>query len=355
MSGFIQSILPFGNRAPAMAVASVNKQWTTAQDGLDKLKFTEAEVPQPKDGEVLVKVLAVSLNYRDTEDGAGLGGPSAVLGHVRDRGGEQVVADQDGHAGHVHLQPEPPDGPGDGGGHGDGARAAAGWGADRVPVLRGGSAGGGAGLHDGRGGGVPADRVGDGVDVHQRHAAAGGGGGRNQAGGAGDGAAAGHGRGGGGGPPDRAGGRPADHHHVVVGRQAGAGQDGARGGRGHQLPDALGVAGPGAGGDAGRGGVHHLRDGRGAHAAQELREDEAAPPGARQLNVNVLALRRNVTLRGILNGPRDRFEEMVRFYEQHEIRPVVSRVFAMDEADKAFAFLHSGGHFGKVVIKVADK
>jgi NADPH:quinone reductase-like Zn-dependent oxidoreductase len=43
------------------------KQWTTALDGLDKLQFGDAERPSPKDGEVLVKIEAVSLNYRDTE------------------------------------------------------------------------------------------------------------------------------------------------------------------------------------------------------------------------------------------------------------------------------------------------
>lgn len=44
-----------------------NKQWTTAQDGLENLKFGETELPVPKDGEVLVKIKTVSLNYRDTE------------------------------------------------------------------------------------------------------------------------------------------------------------------------------------------------------------------------------------------------------------------------------------------------
>lgn len=67
MAGLLKSLLPFGNNAIAMPLPDVNKQWTTAQDGLDKLQFTEAKVPKPKDGEVLVKVLAVSLNYRDTE------------------------------------------------------------------------------------------------------------------------------------------------------------------------------------------------------------------------------------------------------------------------------------------------
>ena len=33
-----------------------------------------------------------------------------------------------------------------------------------------------------------------------------------------------------------------------------------------------------------------------------------------RINTNVLALRRNVTLKGILNGPKDRFKEMVRCY-----------------------------------------
>lgn len=69
-------------------------------------------------------------------------------------------------------------------------------------------------------------------------------------------------------------------------------------------------------------------------------------------NVNVLALRRNVTLKGILNGPKDRFEEMVQFYEKHHIRPVVNRVFPFAESKEAFEFLYSGGHFGKVVINV---
>lgn len=46
---------------------SSNKQWTTVQDGLEKLEFTEGDVPTPKDGEVLVRINAVSLNYRDTE------------------------------------------------------------------------------------------------------------------------------------------------------------------------------------------------------------------------------------------------------------------------------------------------
>lgn len=70
------------------------------------------------------------------------------------------------------------------------------------------------------------------------------------------------------------------------------------------------------------------------------------------LGMSVLALRRNVTVKGILNGPRDRFEEMCRFYERHEIRPVVDKVFGFEEAKDALEYLSSGSHFGKVVIRV---
>ncbi|KAJ5365498.1 Polyketide synthase enoylreductase [Penicillium concentricum] len=71
-----------------------------------------------------------------------------------------------------------------------------------------------------------------------------------------------------------------------------------------------------------------------------------------RLNVNLLALRRTVTLKGIINGPKDRFEEMIRFYENTQVHPVVNRVFSFAEAKEAFRFLESGTHFGKVVIKI---
>lgn len=79
------------------------------------------------------------------------------------------------------------------------------------------------------------------------------------------------------------------------------------------------------------------------------KEDEAGD----RLNTNVLALRRNVTLKGMLNGPKDRFEEMVKFYGKHNIHPVIDRTFKFEEAKDALKYLYSGSHFGKVVIKVA--
>ncbi|KAK5167914.1 hypothetical protein LTR04_006931 [Oleoguttula sp. CCFEE 6159] len=77
-------------------------------------------------------------------------------------------------------------------------------------------------------------------------------------------------------------------------------------------------------------------------------------PGDRT-NANALALRRNVTLKGILNEPKDRFEEMLAVYEKHGIHPVVDKVFAFEESKEALQYLYKGGHFGKVVIKVVDQ
>jgi NADPH:quinone reductase-like Zn-dependent oxidoreductase len=44
---------------------------------------------------------------------------------------------------------------------------------------------------------------------------------------------------------------------------------------------------------------------------------------------------------------------MFGFYEEKSIRPVVDRVFGFGEAREAVGYLFQGGHFGKVVIRVA--
>lgn len=69
-------------------------------------------------------------------------------------------------------------------------------------------------------------------------------------------------------------------------------------------------------------------------------------------NTNLLCLKRNVTLKGIMNGPRDELERMLKFYEEKQIKPVVDRKFGFDQADEAIRYLFSGGHFGKVVVGV---
>jgi NADPH:quinone reductase-like Zn-dependent oxidoreductase len=55
---------------------------------------------------------------------------------------------------------------------------------------------------------------------------------------------------------------------------------------------------------------------------------------------------------GIYVGSRTMFEEMNRALQQNQIKPVIDRVFPFAEAPDAFAHLASGAHFGKVVIAV---
>ncbi|OJJ82460.1 zinc-dependent alcohol dehydrogenase family protein [Aspergillus glaucus CBS 516.65] len=76
--------------------------------------------------------------------------------------------------------------------------------------------------------------------------------------------------------------------------------------------------------------------------------------GGDQPNVNILAISKVLTLKGIIVGPTDRFEEMVRFIEKHEIHPVICKIFSFEEAKDALKYLESGSHFGKVVIQVSS-
>ncbi|KAH6999659.1 hypothetical protein EDB80DRAFT_583365 [Ilyonectria destructans] len=379
MAGLLKSLLPFGNNAIAMPLPDVNKQWTTAQDGLDKLQFTEAKVPKPKDGEVLVKVLAVSLNYRDTEvvmglynhhqtlqDTEGLVPCSDMCGVVVDsksskiKTGTRVMSIFN--QGHLTGQVTEAD-------------MATGLGFPLPGVLTEYRCFSAETLvlvpdymTDEEAACLPIASLTAWMCINGMRPL----------------------------------GQPADgakkKETVLLQGTGGVSVAGLQIAHAAGLKtiitsssdDKLERAKKELGADFGinyqthwewqepvlnetKGtGVDIIFETGGARTLRKSfecisfgglincvgylsgKEDEDAP-GAKQLNINVLALRRNVTLKGILNGPKDRFEEMVRFYEQHKIRPVVSRVFNMDEAVDAFTFLYSGAHFGKVVIKVADK
>jgi len=60
---------------------------------------------------------------------------------------------------------------------------------------------------------------------------------------------------------------------------------------------------------------------------------------------------RQVRLQGITVGSRDGFEAMMRAIEQHRLVPVVDRVFAFEELKEAMAALRQGAHFGKLCIR----
>lgn len=69
--------------------------------------------------------------------------------------------------------------------------------------------------------------------------------------------------------------------------------------------------------------------------------------------INILPiLMKNVRLQGILVGSREGFGAMNRALAVHQMQPVVDRVFPFTEAREAFEFMSSGAHFGKVCIAI---
>ena len=61
---------------------------------------------------------------------------------------------------------------------------------------------------------------------------------------------------------------------------------------------------------------------------------------------------KNADLNAIYVGNREMFSDLNQFLERHDIRPVIDRSFAFDDALPAYEHLRSGAHFGKVVVTV---
>jgi len=55
---------------------------------------------------------------------------------------------------------------------------------------------------------------------------------------------------------------------------------------------------------------------------------------------------------GVFVGSREMFEDMNRAIEENKLRPVIDRTFAFDEAREALRFFKEGSHFGKVVVRI---
>jgi NADPH:quinone reductase-like Zn-dependent oxidoreductase len=73
--------------------------------------------------------------------------------------------------------------------------------------------------------------------------------------------------------------------------------------------------------------------------------------GAGQIDPMAL-LFKQARLQGILVGSREMFEAMNRAMSVTQVRPVIDKVFAFSEAREAYRYLESGAHFGKVCIAV---
>jgi NADPH:quinone reductase-like Zn-dependent oxidoreductase len=62
-------------------------------------------------------------------------------------------------------------------------------------------------------------------------------------------------------------------------------------------------------------------------------------------------LRRHLRVQGIYVGSREMFEEMNRAIDQHRLRPHIDRTFDFEQARAAYDHLAAAGHAGKVVIR----
>jgi NADPH:quinone reductase-like Zn-dependent oxidoreductase len=63
-------------------------------------------------------------------------------------------------------------------------------------------------------------------------------------------------------------------------------------------------------------------------------------------------LHKALTVRGIYVGSRAMFEEMNGVVTQHHLEPVIDHVFSFDEVPVAFRHMETGQHFGKIVVRI---
>jgi len=75
--------------------------------------------------------------------------------------------------------------------------------------------------------------------------------------------------------------------------------------------------------------------------------------GGIQANIDFLpVLIRTARLQGIFVGSRRMLERVIDAVVEHRIKPVIDRIFPFDEALAAYRLMESGGHFGKIAIRV---
>jgi len=74
--------------------------------------------------------------------------------------------------------------------------------------------------------------------------------------------------------------------------------------------------------------------------------------GAKELNPGLIFSKR-ANVQGIYVGSTETFEAMNAAIAANKITPVVDRVFGFDEAQAAYKHMAAGAHFGKIVIRVA--
>lgn len=114
--------------------------------------------------------------------------------------------------------------------------------------------------------------------------------------------------------------------------------------------------------------VMELTGGRGADHALEVggpgtmeQSIEAVRVGGHIAYIGVLTggainpvgiMRKSIRLQGVYVGSRAMFEDMNRALALHDLRPVIDRTFPFSEAREALHHMQAAGHFGKIVIRI---
>ena len=63
---------------------------------------------------------------------------------------------------------------------------------------------------------------------------------------------------------------------------------------------------------------------------------------------------KQLNIHGTTMGTRLEFEEMIRFVEENEIKPIVDEVYALANVEQALRRMEDGEQFGKIVLKISD-
>ena len=63
-------------------------------------------------------------------------------------------------------------------------------------------------------------------------------------------------------------------------------------------------------------------------------------------------LMKSLTVQGIYVGSREMFEAMNQSIALHQLKPVIDRIFPLTKAQEAYRYMKSAAHFGKIVIQV---
>lgn len=70
--------------------------------------------------------------------------------------------------------------------------------------------------------------------------------------------------------------------------------------------------------------------------------------------LNPMALiMKNLRMQGIFVGSREMFEAMNNALTLATLKPVIDRTYGFDQVGEALEYMHSGSHFGKIVIQIA--